>query len=52
MKPDFYPTFFRDNFIPESEEAAAVYNKWNNYVKDCDWYKKHVKTGERAGLSF
>lgn len=52
MEPDFYPAFFREQFIPESEEAKKVYNKWANYVKDCDWYKKYVSPGERAGLKF
>lgn len=51
-KPDFYPTFFRDKFIPESEESINVYNKWTKYVSDCDWYKQYVKPGNRNGLVF
>lgn len=49
---DFYPDFFREQFIPESEEALVEYNKWNKYVSDCDWYKATIKPGERAGLIF
>jgi hypothetical protein len=50
--PDFTPTFFREQFIPESKEALVEYNKWNQYVADCDWYKENVKPGEREGLVF
>lgn len=49
---DFYPNFFREEYIPESKESINVYNKWNAYVKDCDWYKRYVKPGERSGLIF
>ena len=52
MDPDFYPTFFREDFIPESKEALLEYNKWNQYVADCDWYKKNIVPGEREGLLF
>lgn len=50
-KSDFTPNFFREQFIPESENLV-VYNKWNEYVKDCDWYKKNIPSGEREGLIF
>jgi len=49
---EFKPTFFREDFIPESKEALVEYNKWNQYVADCDWYKKNIVRGERAGLLF
>lgn len=49
-KYEFYPSFFRDKFIPENENF--IYNQWTDFVKDCDWYKKHVKSGERDGLTF
>jgi len=49
---DFKPTFFRDKFIPESEDAINMYNKWTDVVKDCDWYKEEIITGNRAGLKF
>lgn len=47
---EFYPSFFRNQFIPEDE--TEVYNQWTNYVKDCEWYKKYVSSGERDGLIF
>lgn len=49
---DFEPTSFRNTFIPESKEAEKIYNKWNDFVKDCDWYKKEIEPGNRAGLNF
>ena len=52
MNPDFYPTFFREDFISESKEALVEYNKWNQYVANCDWYKKNIVPGKRAGLLF
>jgi hypothetical protein len=52
ISADFTPTFFREEFIPESKEALVEYNKWNQYVADCDWYKETVKSGEREGLVF
>lgn len=52
MKYDYYPTFFRDGFIPESAESIPVYNKWTAFVKDCNWYKEHVVSGNRDGLIF
>lgn len=45
------PIFFREKFIPEPENIDT-YNKWTNLVKDCDWYKKYVPSGERDGLIF
>ena len=51
-KSDYSPTFYRDYFVPESHEATLIYNKWNEYVSDCDWYKDIVKPGERDGLVF
>ncbi|EAY31986.1 glycosyltransferase [Microscilla marina] len=51
--PHIYtPTFFREKFIPESNEDSKMYNQWTEYVKDCDWYKKYVPSGERDGLIF
>ena len=52
IESDFYPDFYRNRFIPESEEATRVYNKWNEYVSDCDWYGKYIEPGERSGLKF
>ena len=49
---DYFPTFFRKQFIPESEDAKILYNQWTSTLTNCDWYKKHVSPGERAGLIF
>jgi hypothetical protein len=49
---EFQPTFFRHFFIPESKESIDEYNKWNQYVSDCDWYKKNIQGGERSNLLF
>lgn len=45
------PTFFREKYIPEPENTG-IYNQWTAFVKDCDWYKENVKSGERDGLIF
>jgi glycosyltransferase involved in cell wall biosynthesis/Tfp pilus assembly protein PilF len=50
-EPDFYPTFFRNEFIPESNDTA-IYNHYNEMVKECNWYKSNVTPGERCGLIF
>lgn len=49
---DFYPDFFRNHFVPESKEVLDLYNRYTDLVKDCDWYKKNVKPGNRDGLVF
>ena len=49
---DFYPTFFREKFVPESEKHAKLYNHWTQLVSETDWYKKYVPAGERDGLRF
>ena len=51
LNPDFTPTFFRNDFIPESAPSIEIYNKWTQHVKNCDWYKQ-IEPGERAGLIF
>lgn len=51
-KPDFYPTFFRNIFLPESKKTVRIYNKSTKYVSDCDWYKNNIKPGARDGLIF
>lgn len=51
-KYDYYPHFFRDEFVPESEKSIIVYNKYTNMVKDCVWYKTHIRPGARSGLIF
>jgi len=49
---DYSPSFFRNQFIPESEEALMIYNQWNDSIKDCEWYKQSIKNGNRDGLIF
>ncbi|MGZ3861834.1 MAG: hypothetical protein ACXVPN_07720 [Bacteroidia bacterium] len=49
---DYEPDFFNNKFIPESPEARTVYNKWNRFVENENWYKTSVKKGERSGLIF
>ena len=48
---DYYPDFFRNTFLPESE-FIEEYNQWTKYLSNCDWYKKYVPAGEREGLIF
>ncbi|MGZ3866100.1 MAG: glycosyltransferase [Bacteroidia bacterium] len=49
---DYKPTFFNEKFVPESKEAATVYNKWNRFVENENWYKTSIKKTERNGLIF
>jgi hypothetical protein len=49
---DYVPSFFREEFIPESEEARVCYNTWTKTVSECDWYKEYISKGERTGLIF
>ncbi len=46
------PKFLREKYIPKNEEECITINKWTEFVKDCDWYKKNVPTGVREGLVF
>lgn len=48
---EHFPSFFREKYIPEPENIDT-YNQWTSFVKDCDWYKEHVPSGERDGLIF
>jgi hypothetical protein len=50
--PEFIPTFFRNEFIPESNEVKPIYNKWTEYVKKESWYNKYIKKGFRDDLEF
>lgn len=50
-KYEHSPNFFREKYIPEPE-SIEIYNRWTNFVKDCDWYKENVSSGERDGLIF
>lgn len=46
-----YPKFFRDSFIPK-EGDQWICNQYNDFVKECSWYKEYVKSGVREGLLF
>lgn len=52
MCPIYQPQFFRNEFLPESPNYINVYNKWTEFVKNEDWYKMNIRSGERVGLSF
>lgn len=45
------PFLFRDYYQPE-ESYIPMFNKYNQYVSNCKWYKEYVKPGNRAGLIF
>lgn len=50
-----YPTFFRSfaSFNTEYDTTSVhKINQWTSFVKNCDWYKEHVPSGERDGLIF
>lgn len=49
---EFYPQFFRKEFVPESLKHCQLYNYWTQFVSTTDWYKKYVPPGERANLIF
>lgn len=49
---DYYPKYFRDHYIPESDQATRCLNKYNEVVNDLSWYKEFVNAGERDGLIF
>ena len=49
---DYFPTFFRDHYVPENNQAAKLYNTYTNFVSSCDWYQAFIPPGERDGLRF
>lgn len=49
---DYQPEFYRNFFVPESKESIPIYNKWNSFVMNEDWYQSTVLKGERDGLIF
>jgi hypothetical protein len=48
----YSPRFFRDEFIPESNNFCKIYNSWNNYVREEEWFENSVSSQERNGLKF
>jgi len=51
LKYDYYPDFFRNEFKPPIN-SIDLFNQTTSLVKDCDWYKEYVPSGERDGLIF
>lgn len=51
-KCDYHPQFLRNNYRPVSVDEISEINKWNNYVRNCEWYKTSVVPGIRDGLIF
>lgn len=49
---DFYPTFLKEKYKPESEKEIKLINHYNDFVSDCEWYKENITSGERQGLKF
>lgn len=49
---DFIPSFFRNEFIPESKKRVDIYNLWTDIVRNELWYDKYVKKGKRDDLEF
>lgn len=52
MKYAYHPVFFREHYVPESEEAKDCLNRWTTIIQHEEWYLHHVNKGERAGLVF
>jgi hypothetical protein len=50
--PYYHPEFLREKYNPFTEAEIQTINQWTGFVQDCDWYKKYVTPGERAGLIF
>ncbi|MEO8150696.1 MAG: hypothetical protein ABI723_23895 [Bacteroidia bacterium] len=49
---NYSPTFFRNEFVPESPESVGIYNRYTSFVSHCKWYNETIKPGERNGLLF
>ncbi len=49
---DYTPAFLQEQYQPGSATEIETINQWTEMVKDCDWYKKAIVPGERAGLIF
>jgi hypothetical protein len=49
---DYIPRFFRDYYIPNSEEEKILMNEWTNYIKNEDWYNLYIKNCVRDNLIF
>ncbi len=51
LKYDYYPDFYLNEYVPESENIE-LHNDWIKVVKNCIWYKEHIKSGIRDSLDF
>lgn len=49
---DYIPSFFRNDYVPISEDERALLNQWNECIQDEEWYGEFVADGEREGLKF
>jgi len=49
---DYYPRFLRDTYLSSGEQETTILNEWTNYVKDCNWYRDNIESGQREGLLF
>lgn len=43
---DYHPSFFLQEYEPESEEAGMVIQKWLDFVREEEWYKDIIKQSE------
>ncbi len=50
--PEMFPTFFREEYIPESYFIASECNQYTQIVKSCSWYKQTIAPGFRDGFEF
>lgn len=52
MDGDYIPAFLIHKYKPKNTEQINLLNYYTDYVKDCNWYKKHIISLERDGLKF
>lgn len=50
-KPDYFPVYFRENYLPPAEVIDYLNSK-TAFLKEESWYKEFIEPGERAGLKF
>lgn len=51
-KLSFHHSILYHDFIPQSQDEAAIYNRTTDIVRDTDWYKQLYPQKERDGLVF
>jgi hypothetical protein len=52
IDPDYAPSYFMKQFVPESSKARRLYNRWTNFIKNEDWFKSAKTLSKREGLLF